>query len=161
MKRPRCNMGKEEAKKALRRSSFEQYRRGKEFLASGRKSRGQESYLAEVCGRPGSLLHNQGPKDEPLFSCTTGLLTFRQTRLSLPGMSHQEDCYQLEGLRQLGREPIPLCALLGANGMDETLPPRSFVVTFDDGYEISIQPPAHSSCSQHPCYGISSNRIRE
>lgn len=48
--------------------------------------------------------------------------------------------YQLEGLRQLGWEPIPLRALLGVNATGETLPPRSFVVTFDDGYEISIQP---------------------
>jgi peptidoglycan/xylan/chitin deacetylase (PgdA/CDA1 family) len=42
---------------------------------------------------------------------------------------------QLEGLRELGCEPIPLGAVLRANATGEALPPRSFVVTFDDGYE--------------------------
>src|SRR5262245_61250710 len=42
---------------------------------------------------------------------------------------------QLEGLRNRGFEPVALSALVRAQARGETLGPRCFIVTFDDGYE--------------------------
>ena len=134
----RRDVGKEEveAKKALGRSSFEQYRSAEKRswlrVAGGTaKRRMLRRFAAAVVdlaqskpkGRAGILTYHRVAEIsanavKPTYNVAPGKLRF-----------------QLEGLRQLGWEPIPLRVLLGASATNETLPPRSFVVTFDDGYE--------------------------
>jgi peptidoglycan/xylan/chitin deacetylase (PgdA/CDA1 family) len=121
--------------KALRRSSFEQWSAEKSswLTVAGREVKRRilrRSAAAVVAltrlqpkGRAGILMYHRiaeisAKAVKPTWNVTPDILR-----------------YQLEGLRQLGWEPIPLRALLSANATGETLPPRSFVVTFDDGYE--------------------------
>jgi peptidoglycan/xylan/chitin deacetylase (PgdA/CDA1 family) len=131
----------------LRRSSFEQYwpaEKSSWLRVAGReaKTRMLRRFAAAVValtpskpkGRAGILTYHRVAE----ISANAVKPTWNVT----PGRFR----YQLKGLRQLGWEPIPLCALLGANSTDETLPPRSFVVTFDDGYEnfyTAVRPILH------------------
>jgi peptidoglycan/xylan/chitin deacetylase (PgdA/CDA1 family) len=121
-------------KKESRRNSLERCRsQGSRLLVAGREARrrilrGIAAAVFAVAqskpkGRAGILMYHRIAESsanavEPTWNVTPKILR-----------------YQLEGLCQLGLEPIPLCALLAANASDVTLPPRSFVVTFDDGYE--------------------------
>jgi peptidoglycan/xylan/chitin deacetylase (PgdA/CDA1 family) len=126
----------ETEKKELRRSDFELGRyhsedNGSRLLTAGRevKRRILRRFAAAVGGlaqlkpegQVGILMYHRVAEIsakviEPTWNVTPRILR-----------------YQLEGLRQLGWKPISLRALLGATR--KTLPPRSFVVTFDDGYE--------------------------
>jgi peptidoglycan/xylan/chitin deacetylase (PgdA/CDA1 family) len=137
--RKRSNIGKKEVgtnKKELKQISLERYRsqgtRYRSFVATYEAKRRVLRRIAAAVapvaqsrpkGRVGILMYHRVAESsanaaEPSWNVTPNILR-----------------YQLQGLRQQGWEPIPLCALLAANAGDETLPSRSFVVTFDDGYE--------------------------
>ena len=125
----------ETEKKELRRSSLERYRSAETsswLLVAVHKAK--RRILRRIAATVVAVAQSK-PKGR------AGILTYhRVAEISANAVKPTWNVtpsilrYQLEGLRQLGWEPIPLRALLGANATGETLPPRSFVVTFDDGY---------------------------
>lgn len=70
-----------------------------------------------------------------------GVLTYHRVAPEVPGAARltwnvTPDVFrtQLEGLLKLGYEPWPLKRLLSALADGRELPPRTFIVTFDDGH---------------------------
>jgi peptidoglycan/xylan/chitin deacetylase (PgdA/CDA1 family) len=130
----RSDIGKEEVgtkRKELKLISLERYRsQGTRPLVAGYEAKRHVLRRIAAAVTP---IAQSGPKER------VGILMYHRVaeNAAEPSWNVTPSIlrYQLEGLRQQGWEPIPLCALLAANAVDKTLPPRSFVVTFDDGYE--------------------------
>ena len=120
----------ETEKKELRRSSLERYRSAETsswLLVAVHKAK--RRILRRIAATVVAVAQSK-PKGR------AGILTYhRVAEISANAVKPTWNVtpsilrYQLEGLRQLGWEPIPLRALLGANATGETLPPKVMFLT--------------------------------